>query len=152
LSGLFAFLVGRTQWRQLPEKTMQPNHFGDAGVGERWEAHLRMEREAQAKAGIMSQAQCQIAPQMKSTGNQERAPVHASIARLIELVSVLDKQSEALTDRLMPVSRPGMCGAGENSEPAQEPQCSLDDELIVLSGRIQFVIDRINGARHRLCI
>lgn len=130
-----------------------------AAQAKAWMNHIEMEREAQLKSrigrilGSQSQSQCAGSPQDKSSGNQERSPVSASFARLADLVNTLDKQAEALTDRLAPVSRPAMLMAGEGSTDAtQEPQCSLDDELFTLSARVQSVIDRISSARHRLCI
>jgi hypothetical protein len=121
----------------------------------RWEAHIKMEREALAKnlnATSMRMGNSMTGCKASSASNQVNAPVAASIARLAELVNALDKQSEALIDRLTPVSRPTGGDKGEGSEPAQEPQCSLDDALIVMCLRVQSVIDRVSGARHRLCI
>lgn len=121
-----------------------------------WEQHIKMEREAQATRRIHNAnntAQCQISPQVKTSGNQERTPVHASLARLTELINVLDCRSAVLTDRLVTILRPVMLGAGESGpDKAQEPSCALDDELYALATRIESVIERIDSTRNRLCI
>ena len=127
-----------------------------AGEQARLAAHIKMEREAQAARrifGANSTAQCQIAPQVKSSGNQERTPVHASLARLTELINVLDCRSAVLTDRLVAVLRPVMVGTGESGGDAKQgPSCALDDELFALATRIESVIERIDSTRNRLCI
>jgi hypothetical protein len=147
LSGLFAFLVGRTQWRQLPEKTMQPGYFGDAGGPTNWQSQAASLKGAMVKEDVM------LGLSIASAGKQELPAVTISIARLVDLVNVLESQSTALVDRLSPVSRPFGVEKGEGCNAAQEsPQCSLDDELITLRMRIESVIGRIDSARRRLCI
>jgi hypothetical protein len=130
---------------------MNSNDQG-AAQAKAWMNHIEMERQSQSTTRIVG-AKREMQSAMKTSGNQERTPVHASLARLTELINVLECRSAVLTDRLAAILRPVMAGdGGSGSEEAQGPSCALDDELYALATRIESVIERIDSTRNRLCI
>lgn len=99
-------------------------------------------------AGALSQQHDAINHQVPM---RDEPPVGLSLQRLFERLGQLQAETDLLTDRLAPVSRPELKGTGEGSTRAPS-ECAVVDMIDQAAERAERAICQLRAARDRLCI
>lgn len=82
---------------------------------------------------------------------RDQPPVEISAQRLFERLGQLQVETEMLTERLAPVSRPELTGEGKATGRGPT-ECQLVEMLDQAAERVEHVMARLSNARARLCI